>query len=478
MTFPSGIALTEDLYEFLATVSRGLAASLDFQSTLNTVSGVALPYLDSWCVVDIAAADGTLRRTAVLHPDSALHAHAQNLAKAALPNGESLRALISGADSVAGAPATIPEDALIAASGNSVEQLRALGIGSMFTVPLVARRKLIGAITFVGAAGRQYCTGDVALAEDIAARCALALDNARLFTEAQDARLLAAHMNERLLIASIEQHELAEQARDANLAKSRFLATMSHELRTPLNAIVGYADLINMGIAGEVTNDQRRYINKIQSSTHHLVGIINDILDLAKIQAGRLDIQIERVMASSTIEAAAAMVAPQATAAGIRLIVDTNVPASVMYSGDENRVRQVLVNLLANAVKFTAPGGEVSIGCGALECFPDGGFAVQGGPCAVFRVTDTGIGITEAEIGAIFEPFVQLDLGKTRTHGGTGLGLTISRELARRMGGDLTVVSVAGSGSTFSLWLPALDGEGEGAGDVLENRVGDRRLGS
>lgn len=444
-----------DLFDFLSRVSRLLASSLDFDSTLATVSTLALPHMHSWCIVDLTEDDHSARRI-IIHTDPVRQAHARRLDEARNAGTDVFFALISLASVTDGAPTSITDSQLIEIAGDEqqLDDLRALSIGSIITKALIARNNRLGTITFFsGDNGHAYARADVLIAEDLAARFAMALDNARLYTDANDARGIAARMNERLLIAAVRQQELTDEARDANLAKSQFLAMMSHELRTPLNAIVGYADLIDLGIAGPVTSEQRRYIKNIHTSTYHLVGIIDDILDLAKIQAGRMDVYKEQELARVVITDAVTLVEPQAAAAGLTVDATLGEDETIGYVGDVKRVRQVLVNLLSNAVKFTSPGGSVTIACESSQI--DASMVPAFASWTVFRVTDTGIGISETERAAIFEPFVQLGSGKTRTKGGTGLGLTISRELARRMGGDLTVTSVPGNGSTFSLWLPS-----------------------
>ena len=468
-----------DLYTFLSTVTRQLSTSLDINSTLATVSKLALPYFNSWCVVDIAESPHETRRIAVVHPDPVRQAHARHLLGAGSSSdaeADVFNALVASATPIEGVPASVTDDLLanVAKSGENLEDLRAMGIGAVISVPLIARSRVMGAITFVsGDTGHRYCASDISLAEDLAARCAMALDNARLYTEAEDARELAANMNERLLIATLQQQDLTEEARDANLAKSQFLAMMSHELRTPLNAVVGYADLIALGIAGPVSDEQRRYIRKIHTSTYHLVGIIDDILDLAKIQAGRMQVYQQEESAEAVIADSITLVATQAAEAGIHMH-GAEAATDISYFGDEKRVRQILVNLLSNSVKFTGAGGEVVIWCECVQpCVEAPSASAE--MWTIIRVTDTGVGISESEMAAIFEPFVQLGGGKRRTKGGTGLGLTISRELARRMGGDLTVASAPGAGSTFALWLPA-SSQNTPRTAFTEYRVSDRRV--
>jgi PAS domain S-box-containing protein len=255
-----------------------------------------------------------------------------------------------------------------------------------------------------------------------------------------------------------EAIQAAEAARDdaeaANRTKGEFLATMSHELRTPLNAIAGYVDLLDLGIRGPVTPEQRADLARIQASSRHLLGLINDILDLSRIDAGELAVAREDAETATAIRAALDLTRVQADARGV-VLVDARSEAGTPYVGDEQRVRQILVNLLANAIKFTPPGERVAVTDGIAAEAPAAVRVYGRGPWAYVRVEDTGVGIAPDAQGRIFEPFVQIDQTRTRPVGGSGLGLAISRRLARLMGGDLTVESTPGVGSTFALWLPA-----------------------
>lgn len=239
--------------------------------------------------------------------------------------------------------------------------------------------------------------------------------------------------------------DAANQARAvaeaANKAKSEFLAVMSHELRTPLNAIGGYAELIEFGIRGPVTPEQRADLERIQRSQRHLLGLINGVLNYARLETGKVRYDVADVLVDELLATCEALVAPQARAKRLRLIVPS-CPASLTFRGDQEKVQQIILNLLTNSIKFTDEGGCIEIVCDAH-------------PVSIaINVVDTGVGIAPEKITSIFDPFVQVDSRLTRMHEGVGLGLAISRDLARGMGGDLTAASTPGSGSTFTLRLP------------------------
>ena len=452
---------------FLADASECLAASVDYENTLVTVAGMALPYLGSWCIVDVVEKDGAMRRVGIIHPDPSKQERAQRL-KQGWPPGRNdpiglPRVIQSRTTELI---ATVSDDMLVdfAINEENLQDLRALGIGSVVVVPLIARGTVLGAITFVSAdVGHQYTKRDVGLAEDLAARCSIALDNARLFRDLEAARKGAAELNEQLVLSSIRQQELAEVARDANHAKSRFLATMSHEIRTPLNAIVGYIDLLEHEIAGPTTTRQKDYLARVRASSDHLIRLIDDILDLAKVESGRMIVDREAIAAPESVSAAIALIEPQAMAAEVS-IASACSDGSCFYLGDQDRVRQILVILLSNSLKFTDRGGSITVSCGTTAT-PDPETSLEGrGPWVFIRVEDTGIGISASEAERVFQPFVQLDPGNTRKQGGAGLGLSIGLELARRMGGDLTLRSEGGKGSCFTLWLPSAEPREDTAG--------------
>jgi signal transduction histidine kinase len=257
---------------------------------------------------------------------------------------------------------------------------------------------------------------------------------------------------------SLEVERVARaRAEAANRAKSVFLRLMSHELRTPLNAMIGYAELLAIGAAGPVTAEQRMQLERIRANGRHLLELVDEMLDLARAGEGRLALRHANVSALRTANDALGDVRPSAVSRGVHLARTCGGVADATFAGDERRVRQVLLHLLDNAVKFTPGGGRVEIECG-IAVAPDAEAHVEGegGPWIYWRVGDTGIGIPQEQLASIFDPFVQLDGGHARARDGSGLGLTISRSLARLMKGDLTVRSEVGRGSRFTLWLPAV----------------------
>ena len=245
--------------------------------------------------------------------------------------------------------------------------------------------------------------------------------------------------------ALAERTSAAEAARvladSANQAKSNFLAMMSHELRTPLNAIAGYTQLMQLGVPEPVSDAHLDYLDRIQQSQYHLLGVINSVLNFARVEAGTLAYDIQDVVVETLLAGVEPLVITQARA---RRHVYSCEPCdrALVVRADAEKTMQILINLVSNSIKFTAPGGVIAMSAEAVDGM------------AHLRVRDTGPGIPPDKQGVIFDPFLQLDTSRTRTTEGTGLGLSISRELARGMGGDLTVQSTVGVGSIFTLALP------------------------
>jgi signal transduction histidine kinase len=250
---------------------------------------------------------------------------------------------------------------------------------------------------------------------------------------------------ERLLEAERTARAEAEDARlvaeQANRAKGDFLAVMSHELRTPLNAIGGYAELMELGLQGELSEGQRTALERIQRSQRHLLGLINQVLNYTRLEAGTVQLVLTDLSLDPILRAADTLVFPQMQAKGLRYTCQGCDP-SIVVRADGEKLQQILLNLLTNATKFTDPNGAISVDAQIVD------------NAARLRVRDTGVGIPADKLGAIFDPFVQVDSHFTRTREGVGLGLAISRDLARKMGGELSVESTIGVGSTFTLSLP------------------------
>jgi signal transduction histidine kinase len=448
----------EERLAFLTDASRRLAASLDYESSLTTVAGLSLPLMNAWVIVDVLDDDGGVRRLTVQHPDPDKDDAARALRDRYHPLPGDLpdieRVIREGHHEV-GSDVSPEVLAARARDAEHLALLETLSVQAYMSVPMSAHGSIWGAITYIAhQEGRRFSDLDREVAEDFARRAAMAIESARLHLAADSSRA--------------ETEAAIAAAEEAGRRKSEFLATMSHEFRTPLNAILGYAQLLDMGVLGPTTAAQTAHLERLQASAQHLLQLVDDVLDVAKADADRLEVRQDILMTGAAVVSASALVHPQATAKGIRLFdLNANVPGSA-YVGDERRVRQILVNLLSNAVKFTPPGGEVTVICGATN-EPDPGTQLGEGaspptsaevphpglPWAFIRVSDSGAGIAPQFMSRLFEPFVQADGALTREKGGTGLGLAISRRLARRMGGDITVRSKPGAGAIFTLWLPA-----------------------
>ena len=261
------------------------------------------------------------------------------------------------------------------------------------------------------------------------------------------AQVLARREVERLLGESERARAEAESARReaeaANRGKSEFLAVMSHELRTPLNAIGGYTELLEMGIRGPITPEQRADLARIHQSQRHLLGLINGVLNYARVEAGVVNYAVEDVSIVEVCSSCEALIVPQVRARGLTF-ERTCTDATLFARADRDKLQQIVLNLLSNAVKFTESGGHIMLRCDVDT--PNGAVRIH--------VQDTGIGIPRDQLTRVFEPFVQVDAKLTRTKEGTGLGLAISRDLARGMGGELALESAVGVGSTFTITLP------------------------
>ena len=298
---------------------------------------------------------------------------------------------------------------------------------------LVTKPRLDKALFIVGSRTLSVTTDDVESAgapprtvcvlEDVTERMAAEREREELLQVAEQARL---------------------EAESANRSKSEFLAVMSHELRTPLNAIGGYAQLLELGIRGPVTEQQRADLDRIKKSQAYLLSLINDVLNFAKIEGGHLKVELAPFPLHEVVEGMRDFVQPQLRERGLSFMIERCEPGLIVRA-DRDKVQQILLNLLSNALKFTPPGGTIGLRC-----------ARTARGVALVSVTDTGQGIAPDKLEWIFEPFVQVDRRYKREQEGIGLGLGISRELARAMGGELVARSAEGQGSEFELSLPAV----------------------
>jgi PAS domain S-box-containing protein len=314
------------------------------------------------------------------------------------------------------------------------------------------RDPLVAALADGRAAVREVTAGDrwlrVAM-DPMPARSGEAAGMVVVLTDISDRRAAEAERQRLLEDAQAARGE----AEAANRIKGEFLAMMSHEIRTPINAMLGYAQLLDMGITGRVSREQRQHLDRLRRSGSHLLSLVNELLDLARVDSGELRLEREVASLDGAVDDALAVARPMAADRGITVQTDGG-RAGVMFVGDSGRVRQILINLLSNAIKFSHAGGTVSV-LPAYEAPPPDSVLPAGVPCAALSVIDDGIGVEPDKLVEIFEPFVQGDQAMTRLHGGSGLGLAISRRLARLMHGDITVRTAPGAGARFTLWLPA-----------------------
>ncbi|HYN80679.1 MAG TPA: GAF domain-containing sensor histidine kinase [Gemmatimonadaceae bacterium] len=409
---------------FLAEAGRLLVQSMDQASTLAALTKLALPTLGAWCIVDIVAGGEAAQRLLIVHPDPQKQKLADQLSARWTPEP----------DDPFGVPAMLRDrrtlvitgdiDAALVAAAHgeaNLRVLRQLGVESLLTLPLVARGRLLGAVTFVGAErGRAHSPADVQLAEDLAVRGALALDNAQVHDQALMLKL---------------------SAETANSAKTAFLGAMSHELRTPLNAIGGYLELLDMGLRGPVTEEQHADLARMKTNQQYLLVLITEILNFVQVSSGRMSYAVSDVNAHDALARAVDLIEPLIAQRGISWEGITG-DASIVTRADPEKVTQILVNLFSNAIKFTPAGGRIAADCDVK------------GDTVLLCISDTGGGIPADKLDAIFEPFVQLKEGLADRGTGVGLGLAISRDLARAMNGDLSAESSEGSGARFTLTLP------------------------
>ncbi|HXT17469.1 MAG TPA: HAMP domain-containing sensor histidine kinase [Gemmatimonadaceae bacterium] len=417
-----------DRLDYLAGLQERLAASLDETEMRTTLSGVCLPGADSWAIVDLVEADDHLLRLAIPRADPADQAIADELNGQWAPRdddpfgypavkraGETI-ALTEHVDDVLAAAAHRPENIAV---------LRALGFAACLVVPIRANGRITGAITFVARRARAAYTADeIEFAEQVAAACGRALDNVRQF----------AAMDRRRKVAE-----------DSDRAKVDALGQVTHELRTPLSAIGGYAELMEMGVRGPITNDQRRDLERIRWNQQHLLSLISQILAYVRVETGRAEFTLADVDLGPAAVAAAEMVAPLIEAKGQVVTYEACEAGAAVALGDIDKIRQILINLITNAMKYSPDQARLVVRCGTSRT------------ARFVEVCDEGEGIAADKLDSIFEPFVQLPGTAAKRGGGVGLGLAIARQLARGMHGELSVASELHVGSAFRLTLPSAE---------------------
>ncbi len=316
------------------------------------------------------------------------------------------------------------------------EECKKAGYRSFAALPLLAGDEVIGVVGIACSEERDF-SAQAEFLETLAAQVAGGLRNAQLYAQVQQH---AAELERKVAERTRDLHLALEKAQEADRIKSAFLATMSHELRTPLNSIIGFTGVLLQGLAGPLQEQQVKQLSMIRSSAQHLLALINDVLDISKIEAGQLEVRRDPFDLRAAIENVLRMVTPAAQKKGLTL--SAAIPSGLgPFVGDQRRVEQILINLLNNAIKFTERG-EVR-----LECETRAGQVI-------LRVRDTGIGIRPEDMPKLFRPFQQLETGLARHHEGTGLGLAICKHLAHLMGGDITAESEWGRGSLFTVTLP------------------------
>ncbi len=423
----------DEVNQFLADASAALAQSLEPDLAIAEITRGLVPAFADLSAVFVRGDDGRVRPVAIAGDSDAVQRLWEKERRrpiATIPAHPVHRVFASGAsvlidDVTAGAMRRlVPEEPRLADLASE------LCVTSLLYVPLVARGRTLGVLAVATRDERRRFTAhDREVAEEIARRSAIHLDNARLFAAAERARA---------------------EAERASQAKSEFLAVMSHELRTPLNAIAGYTELLELGVRGPVNAQQTEDLRRIRQSQRHLLGLINELLNFARLDAGGVRFDIQDIAVAECVAGTLALIEPQVRRHGLECAAHPIDPA-LLVRADSEKVRQILLNLFSNAVKYTASGGCIRV---VVDVDVER---------ARLMVVDTGAGIPADKLETIFEPFVQVNRTLSTTNDGVGLGLAISRDLARAMGGDLTVESRVGTGSTFTVHLKrAAAAAGEG----------------
>jgi len=403
----------------LGEVGQAVSSTLDLQTVLSTIVGRAVQLSGTDCGIiyeyDEPTQEFHLRASYQMEQElvDAYQATPLRLGQGATGRAAETRVPVQIAD--------LRQEQEFATRGMR-PILSRLGYQSLLAVPLLLERKIMGALTIYRRETGSFAPEIVNLLRTFATQSVLAIQNARLFREIE---------------------AKGRQIEAANRHKSEFLANVSHELRTPLNAIIGFSEVLGERMFGELNEKQAEYTEDILSSGRHLLSLINDILDLSKIEAGRMELELTKFDLPSAVENALILVRERATRHGIKLerAIDDRLGD---FTGDERKVKQILVNLLSNSVKFTPEGGKIHVN------------ASLNNGSVIISIADTGIGIAKEDQEAIFEEFRQVGTNYAQKREGTGLGLTLTRKFVEMHGGKIWVESEPGKGSTFTFTLPVL----------------------
>ena len=414
----------------LGEVSQTVSSTLDLQTVLTTIVTHA---------VQLSKADGgtiyEFDEAAQVFVPRANDGISAEMIEALRDSRIRIGETAIGEAAAARTPVQIP-DLTARPTYRAMDVLEREGFRALLAIPLLREDRVIGALVIRRKAAGEFSAQTVELLQTFATQSTLAIQNARLFAEV---------------------HEQRQELELAGRHKSQFLANMSHELRTPMNAIIGVGELLLEDARDLGREEEVEPLTRILRAARHLLTLINDILDLSKIEAGKMELHIESCAIAALVEDVAGTVRPMAEANGNRLEVECADDVGTIRV-DATRVRQALLNLASNAVKFTEQG---------LVTIRASRSTAAAGEVATLRVSDTGIGMTPEQLARLFQDFTQADASTTRKYGGTGLGLAISRRFCRMMGGDITVESVPGHGSTFTIHLPVVP-EPPNAGKVAE----------
>jgi PAS domain S-box-containing protein len=455
-----------------AAVRRGEQPEALLRATRSVMSGLDLQSILNRIVTEAAQMAGTPHVSVMLVDKATQVLRVAALAGTPMPDGFSvpLGMDLSGLVAQTGQPvfsADSPNDPrnLLA------ERDRDVGFVTYLGLPIKVRDEVLGVLTFDSTAPRHYTPDEVAYLTSFADQAAVVIENARLYVET---RQYAATLEERVQERTRELEEARAQSEEASRHKSEFLANMSHELRTPLNSIIGFSQLLQEQYAGPLTDKQARYLGHIYQAGEHLLELVNDVLDLAKVEAGKLTLQCEALTVAAILEDITVIARTLGNKKDQTFEVQVE-PALPPLRADPVRFKQICLNLLSNAVKFTPRGGRITLtarlvtgeswGAEAPTGYPGSRGAVEGSPrppsssaplqFLEIRVTDTGIGIKPDDLSRLFQEFTQLEVAATKRHEGTGLGLALTKRLVELHGGGTWAESEGqGQGSTFTVILP------------------------